>query len=176
MEKIKYYSGLLQKMFYFLTLAYPTFILLFWGSYGYMPPAWQQGVAPINLNSITWNTKTLICVELVLLPGALLSGWMLFSLSRLFNNYTKGQIFIRKNCALIHRMAKILLAGVIVDIATTTALAWAFSFQSAPGQRILQITISNRQIEWLIVAAILWVLSKVQEEAANLSEDSILTV
>lgn len=176
MDRIKFYSALFRKLFHVLSVAYPLMLLLIWLSFDYLPSELQTEITPAGVKSITWNTTTLCLSVLCALPLAYIARELFLALAKLFGFYTRGDVFHKECCFLIHRVAKFLVLWVVYEILANPCYSYTLTFQNPPGQGLIQATLSTGHVTWLILAGVVWILSKIQAEAALLTEESHLTI
>lgn len=176
MNKIKSYSSLLSKLFFFLSIAYPLLGLSFWVFYDQLSTGLKKQLTPIPLEYVAWNNTTLILSVLAALPGLILSWLLLKSFGKLFSAYAKGNIFNPTNCALLHKIAKTLALIIFLEVLMNPVVCYILIFQNTPLKGLMKISISTHQIQWLLASCVIFVLSKIQLEAAKLSDESKLTI
>ena len=176
MHKIKKYSGILSKLFYALAILYPVALLLVWSFYPELSQKTKYDISPVTPEQVTWNTKTWLAIMAINIPYALIMGFISLSLARLFKSFSRGKVFAYENCKLLKKVVVFLCLSVLFNIFADSLMSLALTFQNAPGERLLNVSISSHHFSTLMLAFIIYVISMIQAEACRLAEESQFTV
>ncbi|MDE1464313.1 DUF2975 domain-containing protein [Spartinivicinus poritis] len=122
--------------------------------------------------TITPLTKALGLV-ITLLPLSIIF-YGLCQLIKLFRHYERGEIFTLLNAIILRKIGFLFYLWIACQVIYSTLFTLVLTFQNAPGQKILQITVGSDSILPFIVGSIIILISWVLVEAQKVSDEHAL--
>lgn len=175
MENIKKYSRILKLLFGGLALLYPVISACYWG---FAPALPDQAYAslPVALAKIQWNHWTKMIGFAVTLPSTLILSRVFFILKKIFESYQQGSVFSLNNSENLHRIGKLMIYYVIINVMQVPALSFGLTFQNPPGQRVISASLSSNDFSLIVIVLIAFILGWIHKEAFRINEESKLTI
>lgn len=183
MEKIKRISLFFRVFFQVLFVALPIFLITAWVkssgtlviiggaiNLNYIPASYANSI----LHILSGSEKFLaLCLSSIPMFVQL---YILYSLINLFKLYEKGEIFSINNVRYIRNIGYALLITQIIDPIYQGAMGFVLTRYNPPGHRFAAITLDQTNIEVVLIALIVILISWIMAEGCKLREEQQLTV
>ena len=101
---------------------------------------------------------------------------ILWTLSRVFNFYSEGKIFVAATIACYTRLGWLFIAAAPAKIIAQAALSVLLTLNNPQGRRSFTIGMGSDEIFSIITGGIILVLAFVMREARRLEEEQQLTI
>lgn len=123
---------------------------------------------------LPWDTRVLGLAAAMIPTGTgMLATWWLVCL---FGCFARGEIFTQSTVRYISRTGWTMVASVAVVPLYQVLLTWALTMHNQPGKRLLILSLQSDDLERLITAAIIILVSWIMEEGRKLRENDDLTI
>ncbi|WP_319542579.1 DUF2975 domain-containing protein [uncultured Pseudodesulfovibrio sp.] len=123
---------------------------------------------------LAWSIRLLgLAVDMIPTAIGMLSLWWLV---RLFSCFAAGEIFTQNTVTYIRRTGWTMLIGVCVGPIHEALMTVVLTMHNSPGNRLVSITLDSANIEELIIAGVIILVSWIMEEGRKLREVNELTV
>ena len=100
----------------------------------------------------------------------------LFHIRKLFSYYRSGTIFSFQHVRLFKKIARALMAWVLLSILYESAKSVLFSLGNPPGQRVLSVGFTSSELTMLLIGGLVFFIAWIMDEGRRLHEENQLTV
>jgi len=123
---------------------------------------------------LPWSSRLLgLAASMIPLGIGMLSLWWLI---RLFSCFTIGEIFTENTVKYIRRLGWTMVAGVAAAPIYEALLTIVLTIHNPPGKRLVSISFESADLEELITAGVIILVSWIMEEGRKLRKADELTV
>lgn len=126
------------------------------------------------LHTLTASDKVLGLMVSMIPTGV--SLFCLYFLIKLFKLYERGEIFSALNVNYIRKIGYVLVIGQLLNPLYEALMGIVLTIQNPPGQRMFGVAFTQNNIEILIFALLLLLVSWIMAEGHKLREEQQLTV
>lgn len=126
------------------------------------------------LHTLTLTEKLL--TGLVTTIPFMVELFIFYSLAKLFKLYERGEIFSMENVRHIRNIGYALLIGQIIDPFYQALMGLILTIHNPPGQGFISVTLDQTNIEIILTALMVILISWVMAEGCKLREDQQLTI
>lgn len=182
MDKITKLSRLARRMFQFILVALPLFVVSFWltveTSYDILT---RSGLINLSLNFDSLGDAPItvgmrLSLTLISLAVTAVPVYALVKLIRLFRNYEQGDVFSLENALIYRQLALSLFYWVIASVIYGAMISLIVTFDAPAGQHQLTLSFDDGQLLTLMLGLITLLISWVMKEAYRLSDDNKYTI
>lgn len=182
MTRLQTYSHRALVLCRLFFVALPIGIIVFWlttqTDYDYLSSTGlvQYG---IDIQAITHTELSIRTRVLSIVVSIVYSSILLFalkSLTQLFKNYQRGDIFTLKNAQLYQKLGYSVFYWVFGGIVYQAIMTVVLSFNNPPGQRILAITMTGVDILSLLIGFFVIMISWIMQEAYRITDENNNTI
>ena len=121
---------------------------------------------------VTLTTETTLLALVVSTFYVGLLAIALWSIARLFDQFSKGAIFVPETGAHLRRAGLFLFFFAILSPTFRTVIGVIVTIANPPGQKELAIGIGSQEIVLGLIAALLVMLGHIMAEAAHIADDN----
>lgn len=183
MNKIKRVSLFFKAIFQILFIALPIILVIAWvtspESLVIMGGVINMSFIPrsyvSNILHILSPTERLFGFSISAIP-MLIELYILYALIKLFDLYSKGDIFSVNNVRTIRNIGYALLLTQIVNPLYEVLMGVALTLHNPPGHRFAAATLDQTNIGIIFVALIIILISWIMAEGCKLREEQQLTI
>lgn len=172
-QSISNFSRKLLTLFWFSMVFSVVLNTVFWFSATMSNAEWFNASFPIEVSLPLSNARSLIGYFPSMI-STLLTVALLWQLIVLFRLYEKGIIFELQNAECFKKLSYLLIATPFVEFLMGVLLSLALSYND--GNWNTSFSIDGSDITMMIIGFIVRVIAVVMEKAADLQEESELTV
>ncbi|MDC5811284.1 DUF2975 domain-containing protein [Vibrio europaeus] len=172
-QSISKFSRNLLMLFWFSLVFTAVLNTVFWFSATLWDADWFKAGFPVEVTLPLSLTRSLIGF----LPSMLttfLTMALLWQLIVLFRLYEKGQIFERQNTLCYKKISYLLMATPFVQLIMGILLSFALSYND--GNWNVSFEVNDADITMFVIGLVVRVIAVVMERAAELQEESELTI
>jgi len=105
-----------------------------------------------------------------------LSMWAFYNLIKVFKNYEKGEVFLAENSRFIRLTGYAILLNQLTAPFQEALITLAVTFQNPVGERLISMSFGTSQLEKIVVAGLIILISWIMEEAQILKDEERYTV
>lgn len=98
--------------------------------------------------------------------------WAMWSLNRLFANYSQGRVFSPEPLRHLNHVANALFLGVLADFVMQAPISYLLSLGSPPGHREISLSFGTNDAAWLFIAGAVLVIARVMAEARRVADEN----
>jgi len=186
--RIQKYARLFRTIFFVFLIATPILVGGVWltggdlsGGDNQSNTMFQMFIGGVDVDAeympsfpLPWSTRLLgLAVSLISVGFGMLSLWWLI---RLFSCFASGEFFTENTVKYIHRLGWTMVAGVVAAPIHEALLTLVLTIHNPPGQRMISISFESTDIQELVTAGIIILVSWIMEEGRKLREIDELTV
>lgn len=172
-QSISNFSSKLLILFWFSMVFSVVLNTVFWFSATMFNAEWFNASFPIDVSLPLSNARSLIGYFPSMI-STLLTVALLWQLIVLFRLYEKGIIFQLQNAECFKKLSYLLITTPFVEFLMGVLLSFALSYND--GNWNTSFSIDDSDITMMIIGFIVRVIAVVMEKAADLQEESELTV
>ena len=188
MHKIKRASFFFRILFQISFCLLPVLLILFWviGPTSPTPPtssssmkfgaSFIPGTIPMDAIALPLSNTTKLLGFLVSLIPALVTECTLYFLIRLFRRYEHGEIFTLQNVNYFKKIGYTLLIGEALHPIYYAILTTILSWNNPIGKRYAAISITTPNLNVIVIAFLIILISWVMAEGYKLREEQQYTV
>jgi hypothetical protein len=126
------------------------------------------------LHALSPTEKLLVgCVNAVPMAVVL---YIFYSLVKLFKLYEYGEIFSMANVRYIRNIGYALLVGQLIEPFYQAAVGFILTIHNPPGNGFVAITLDQNNIETILIALMVILISWIMTEGCKLREEQQLTI
>ncbi|MCJ2164577.1 MULTISPECIES: DUF2975 domain-containing protein [unclassified Pseudodesulfovibrio] len=123
---------------------------------------------------LPWEARILgLSVTMIPVGIGMIATWWLICL---FGCFARGEVFTQSSVSYISRTGWTMVASVVTLPIYQLLLSWVLTMHNQPGERLLSISLDLNDLEKIITAAIIILVSWIMEEGRKLRENDDLTV
>lgn len=184
MDKIKKFSRFFRILFQFFFILLPIIYIGFWGGYSFWHANFPNWFGFFSTYFIPHSVEILHQVSgkeafyaflAGILPTAVIM-FLLFFLIKLFKLYEQGEIFSRSNVKVIRNIGIMMLIEQFVGLIHEPLMGLILTIHNPPGHRLASVSFDNYNVNYIITAVMIILVSWIMNEAAKLQEEQKLTV
>ncbi len=172
-SSISGFSRKLLALFWFSLIFVAVLNTSFWFGATLFDAEWFNATFPVEVTLPLTVTRALVGFVPSML-STLLTMAMLWQLIVLFRLYEKGAIFERQNALCYKKLSYLLIATPFVEAIQDVFLSLALSYNG--DQWYFSLEVNDADITMMIIGLVVRVIAVVMERAAELREESELTV
>lgn len=113
----------------------------------------------------------LLALIFALIP-ALIATWGLVSLARLFQAFTRSEIFSLPALRALSNVTSALFWNVIAGFVTQAPVTFLLTMHNGPGHRAISLGLGSDDVEMLFLAGVAFVIARVMAEARRVAEEN----
>lgn len=117
-----------------------------------------------------------LLVSVVSFPSLLFQLLATYSLLKLMNLYEKAEYFTERTSKLFKNIGLFALYAQGLDIVMKMPISYCLTFMNPPGQRMIVASVSNHNIQGIVLALVILLVGWIMERAAVLQEESNATI
>jgi len=162
-----------RRLYQVCGLAIPVVVLappLWWGLVD-TPTVYTELPSGIAYPEVLSPGLRLAAAAVTMVPAGVMV-WLLLLLRRLFDGFSRGEVFCRESHERLRRLVRALAVWFGIGVLYRTAVVLAVTLGNPPGQRILTLGLSGGDCAALFLAGVTGVLAWVFAEAARLRDEN----
>lgn len=179
MTKIKNISNFFRIIFQFLFCLQPITIIFFWLTFqtklGFISSQIQTSFG-IPDGPLTINLITRIMGIAISIPSTAAIMYGFYQIITILRNYEREQIFTANNANAYRRLGITIIIWKIADIICNALTTLVVTFQNAPTQRFIAVTIKSHDFYTFILGGTIILIGWVMSEAHKIYEEQNLTI
>lgn len=143
--------------------------------------SWMDTFPDYKLPGITMDFFALpfwqrFLVSVVSFPSLLFQMLAAYSLLCLMKLYENAEYFTERTSRLFRNIGVFVLWSEALNIIMQVPTSYCLTFMNPPGQRMINVSLSNHNIEGIALATVILLVGWIMERAAKLQEDSNATI
>jgi hypothetical protein len=136
----------------------------------------MQNLYELGINLMELPLWQRILIATADFPSVLFSILSLWSLSKLLKQYTLGNYFTEKTVGFISHIGLFALLSEVAAIMQQLPVSYFSTFMNPPGNRFISISLSNANLNHMMLAIAVLILGWVMAQAAKLQHDANGTI
>lgn len=172
-QSISGFSRKLLILFWFSFVFVAAFNTILWFSATLFDAQWFDSSFPVEVELPLSLTRSLVAY-IPSMFSAFLTMALLWQLIALFGLYEKGQIFEQQNAQCYKKLSYLLIATPFISAISELLLSLALSYND--GAWSLTVSVDDVDITMMFIGFIVRVIAVVMERAAELQQESELTI
>lgn len=172
-QSISVFSRKLLVLFWFSFVFVAVFDTTLWFSATMFNAQWFNASFPVEVDLPLSTTRSLVAY-IPSMFSAFLTMAMLWQLIALFGLYEKGQIFEQRNAQCYKKLSYLLIATPFIGALSDLLLSLALSYNG--DSWYFSVEVDDVDITMMVIGFIVRVIAVVMERAAELHEESELTI